>query len=216
MPNFIYCTDPRSCRYYVCAEGFACVYGGQHNQDGASALFSMSLGDTYNMPVEVAEVRFPFQVDYFELAQDSGGPGKFRGGLGVRRDYRMIDHDGGLTVTTDRVIYTPPWGIFGGKSGRSSITKIYRADGSEETWRKVSNLPLKNGDIASFQTGGGGGYGSPMERDPNLVLQDVLNGYISLRSAEDDYAVVFNVQEMKVDFQATQRLRDQKKASMGG
>ena len=216
MANFIYGTDPRTGRYYVCAEGDAGGYGGQHNQDGASALFSMSLGDTYNMPVEVAEVRFPFQVEYFELAQDSGGPGKFRGGLGVRRDYRMIDHDGGLTVTTDRVIYTPPWGIFGGKSGRSSITKIYRADGSEETWRKVSNLPLKNGDIASFQTGGGGGYGSPMERDPNLVLQDVLNGYISLRSAEDDYAVVFNVQEMKVDFQATQRLRDQKKASMGG
>lgn len=216
MANFIYGTDPRSGRYYVCAEGDAGGYGGQYNRDGASALFSMSLGDTYNMPVEVAEVRFPFRVEYFELAQDSGGPGKYRGGLGVRRDYRMIDHDGGMTVTTDRVIYTPPWGIFNGKDGRSSITKVYRADGTEETWRKVSNLPLKNGDVTSFQTGGGGGYGSPLEREPNLVLQDVLNGYVSLRSAEDDYGVVINTQEMKVDSQATQRLRDQKKASRGG
>lgn len=216
MANFIYGTDPRTGRYYVCAEGDAGGYGGQHDKDGASAFFSMSLGDTYNMPVEVAEVRFPFRVEYFELAQDSGGPGKYRGGLGVRRDYRMINHDGGMTVTTDRVIYTPPWGIFNGKDGRSSITKVYRADGTEETWRKVSNLPLKNGDVTSFQTGGGGGYGSPLEREPDLVLQDVLNGYVSLRSAEDDYGVVINTQEMKVDSQATQRLRDQKKASHGG
>lgn len=215
MANFIYGTDPRTGRYYVCAEGDAGGYGGQYNRDGASALFSMSLGDTYNMPVEVGEVRFPFSIEFFELAQDSGGPGKFRGGLGVRRDYRMIDHDGGMTVTTDRVIYTPPWGIFGGKNGKASITKVYRKDGSEETWRKVSNLPLQNGDIASFQTGGGGGYGSPLERDVDLVLQDVLNGYVSLKSAQDDYGVVIDAEKMQVNIHATQQLRNQKLASPG-
>jgi len=216
MANFIYGNDPRTGNYYVCAEGDAGGYGGQPKQDGASAFFSMSLGDTYNMPVEVAEVRFPFRVEHFELAQDSGGPGKFRGGLGVRRDYRIIDHQAGMTVTTDRVIYTPPWGIFGGKSGRPSITKIYRTDGTEETWRKVSNLPLKPGDITSFQTGGGGGYGSPLERDPEMVLSDVINGYVSLRSARENYGVAIDEAKMKVDLGATKKLRDEMKASSGG
>ncbi len=128
----------------------------------------------------------------------------------------MIDHDGGMTVTTDRVIYTPPWGLFGGKEGRPSITKIFRADGSEEAWRKVSNLPLKSDDIISLQTGGGGGYGSPLERDPQLVLQDVSNGYISLCSAEDDYGVVINAQKFEVDNHATQKLREQKKSAQEG
>jgi N-methylhydantoinase B len=167
----------------------------------------MALGDTYNMPLEVAEVRFPFRAERFELAQDSGGPGKFRGGLGARRDYRILDHDAGLTVTADRALYTPPWGLFGGKSGRPSITEILRVDGQKESWRKVSNLPLKDGDVMSFQTGGGGGYGSPLERSPEQVLQDVLNGYVSLYSAREDYGVVVDEAEMTVDVEATRRLR---------
>jgi N-methylhydantoinase B len=167
----------------------------------------MALGDTYNLPVEVAEVRYPWQVERFELLQDSGGPGKFRGGLGVRRDYKIIGHDAGMTVTTDRVLNTPPWGIFGGKDGKPSITKVYRTDGSEEKWRKISNLPLKDGDVVSFQTGGGGGYGSPLERDPEMVLEDAINGYVSVKSAKDEYGVVFKKDDMKVDEKATLKLR---------
>jgi N-methylhydantoinase B len=112
-----------------------------------------------------------------------------------------------MTVTTDRAIFTPPWGIFGGKNGRSSITKVYRKDGSEESWRKVSNLPLKAGEITSFQTGGGGGYGSAIEREPELVLRDVINGYVSLKSARDDYGVVINDIDKTVDLKATLNLR---------
>jgi N-methylhydantoinase B len=216
MADFIYGVDPRTGRYYVCAEGDAGGYGGQTHRDGSSALFSMALGDTYNMPVEVAEVRYPWRVERFEFSQDSGGPGKFRGGLGVRRDYRIIGHNAGMTVTTDRVLNTPPWGIFGGKDGRPSITKVHRTDGSEETWRKVSNLPLNDGDVTSFQTGGGGGYGSPLERDPEMVLQDVINGYVSLGSARQDYGVVIKEPEMEVDQAATQRLRDEMHTSQGG
>ncbi len=216
MADFIYGTDPRTGQYYVCAEGDAGGYGGQHNRDGAPALFSMALGDTYNVPVEVAEIRYPWLVERFELNQDTGGPGKYRGGLGARRDYRVIGHDAGMTVTTDRVLNTPPWGIFGGKEGRPSITRVYRTDGGEEEWRKVSNLPLKDGDLVSFQTGGGGGYGSPLERDPEMVLQDVINEYISAASARDDYGVVIKEPEMQVDQEATQKLREEMKASQGG
>jgi N-methylhydantoinase B len=120
-----------------------------------------------------------------------------------------------MTVTTDRVINTPPWGIFGGKSGRPSITKVYRINGSGETWRKVSNLPLKENDVVSFQTGGGGGYGSPLERDPEQVLSDVINGYVSLSSAREDYGVVIEATGMKVDLDRTLKLRGKMIVSEG-
>ena len=216
MANFIYGVDPRTGSYYVCAEGDAGGYGGQPNRDGANTLFSMALGDTYNMPCEVAEVRFPWRVERFEFLSDSGGPGRFRGGLGARRDYCIIGHNAGMTVTTDRALYTPPWGIFGGKDGRPSITRVYRTDGREEQWRKVSNLPLQDGDVVSFQTGGGGGYGSPLDRDPQRVLQDVINGYVSIACAREEYGVVLHESEMEIDWEATQKQREQMRASQEG
>jgi len=208
MANFLYGTDPRTGKYYVCAEGDAGGYGGKPYEDGEHAFFSMDLGDTYNVPVEVAEVRYPWRVERFELAQDSGGPGKFRGGLGVYRDYRIIGHKSGLTVTTDRVKYTPPWGLFGGKAGKSNITVVCRNDGREERWRKISNLPLNENELVSFQTGGGGGYGPPLDRNPQLVLEDVINGYVSMESAEKDYCVVIDGKDMKVDLNATKKMRN--------
>ena len=208
MANFIYGTDPRTGKYYICAEGDAGGYGGKPYEDGEHAFFSMDLGDTYNVPVEVAEVRYPWRVERFELHQDSGGPGKFRGGLGVIRDYRIIGHDAGLTVTTDRVKYTPPWGLFGGRDAKTNITIVYRNDGKEERWRKISNLPLKENEVVSFQTGGGGGYGPPMEREPHSVIKDVINGYVSITSAKEEYGVVINEKEMTVDLEATEELRN--------
>jgi N-methylhydantoinase B len=211
MANFIYGTDPRTGKYYVCAEGDAGGYGGKPHEDGEHALFSMDLGDTYNVPVEVAEVRYPWRVDRFELRQGSGGPGKFRGGLGVIRDYRIIGHDAGLTVTTDRVKYTPPWGLFGGKDATPSITVVYRKDGKEERWRKISNLPLHESEVVSFQTGGGGGYGSPLDREPGLVLEDVIDGYVTLAQAKEDYSVIIDKKEMKVNLAATEALRKKRR-----
>ncbi len=213
MANFLYGTDPRTGKYYVCAEGDAGGYGGKPNEDGEHAFFSMDLGDTYNVPVEVVEVRYPWRVERFELAQDSGGPGKFRGGLGVYRDYRIIGHKSALTVTTDRVKYTPPWGLFGGKAGKTNITVVYRNDGKEERWRKISNLPLNENELVSFQTGGGGGYGPPLDRDPQFVLEDVINEYISLESAEKDYGVIIDRKDMKVDLNATKKMRNKMRES---
>lgn len=210
--NFIYGTDPRTGIYYVHSEGDAGGYGGKPSEDGESALFSMDLGDTYNVPVEVIEIKFPWRVEQFSLQQDSGGPGKFRGGLGVRRDYRILGHKAGMTVTTDRVIYTPPWGLFGGKSGVPSITTVYRKDGRVERWRKVTNLPIDEDEVVSFQPGGGGGYGSLLERDPMLVLNDVINGYISFPKAAKEYGVVIDAQTMTVNEEATRELRARMRA----
>jgi len=208
MANFIYGTNPKSGKYYVCSEADAGGYGGKPSEDGACALFSMTLGDTRNVPAEVIEVRYPWCVERFELVPDSGGPGKFRGGLGVRRDYRLA-HDAGMTVTADRVKYTPPWGIFGGNPGKTNITVVKRNDGSTERWRKISNLPLGKGESVSFQGGGGGGYGNPLDRDPKRILNDVINGYVSLKSAEEDYGVVIRTPEMKIDKAATSVLRQE-------
>jgi len=207
MANFIYGIDPKTGKYYVCAEADAGGYGGKPTEDGEAALFSMTLGDTYNVPAEVVEVRYPWRVERFELAQDSAGAGKYRGGLGVRRDYRL-GFDAGLTVTTDRVKYTPPWGLFGGKPGTTNITVVNRHDGSTERWRKISNLPLKKGEIVSFRGGGGGGYGSPLERDPERVRLDVMDGYVSLERAEEDYGVVIDETTLRIDVQATEKLRE--------
>jgi N-methylhydantoinase B len=159
------------------------------------------------VPVEVAEVRYPWRVERFELRQDSAGAGKYRGGLGVIRDYRITKHKAGLTVTTDRVKYTPPWGLFGGGPGKTNITVVLRKDGTQEQWRKISNLPLDEDEVVSFQTGGGGGYGPPLERDLQAVLDDVIDGYISLKCARQDYGVVINEKDMTVDSQATEKLR---------
>jgi len=206
MANFIYGIDPESGKYYVCAEADAGGYGGKPTEDGESALFSMTLGDTYNVPAEVVEVRYPWRVERFELRTDSGGAGKYRGGLGVVRDYQL-GFDAGLTVTTDRVKYTPPWGVFGGGPGATNITVVTRNDGSEERWRKISNLALKKGEIVSFRGGGGGGYGSPIDRDPQAVLADVISGYVSAERAEADYGVVIDAESCSVDVEKTGALR---------
>jgi len=207
MADFIYGTDPRSGRYYVNAEGDAGGYGAKPHEDGESALFCMNLGDTYNVPIELAEVKYPWRIERFELIQDSGGAGKYRGGLGARRDIRILDHDAGLTVTSDRIKCSPAWGLFGGKKGKPGITVIYRKGGDEEQWRKISNLPIKSNELISFRTGGGGGYGTPFDRDPHQVLLDVKNQYISAERAREEYGVIIDDKTMKVDLEATKKCR---------
>jgi N-methylhydantoinase B len=118
-----------------------------------------------------------------------------------------VDHDAGLTVTTDRVLNTPPWGLFGGKSGRVNIAEVHRTDGSVEKYRKISNLPLADGDLVAFEPGGGGGYGPPLKRDPEAVLNDILDEYVSLDKAREDYGVVISENSMTVDMEATRKLR---------
>jgi len=206
MSHFMYGTDPRSGEYYVCAQGNTGGHGGKPDHDGESGLFCMMLGDTYNVPAEVTEIRHPWRLERLELIQDSGGPGRYRGGLGVRREYR-IGNECGLTVTAERCLYTPPWGLFGGKPGGTNITVVRRKEGPDERWRKVSDLRLAPDDLVSFQGGGGGGYGPSLERQPDEVLSDVKNGYVSKEKAEEEYGVVIDQETMTVNIQETQKLR---------
>jgi N-methylhydantoinase B len=204
--NFVYGVDPDDGTGYMLVEGDAGGWGAKPNSDGESALFCKELGDTRNTPVEVVESQYPLRVQQFSLIPDSGGPGTNRGGLGVRRDYTPIDHDAQITATFDRQD-DPPWGIVDGRDApKTNKTVVTRDTGETETYGKVTDFTINEEDMVSFQTGGGGGYGPPVERDPERVLADVRNGYVSKEHAREAYGVVIT-DEGELDHEATAERR---------
>jgi N-methylhydantoinase B len=204
--DFIAGKVPRTNEDYILLEGVTGGYGGKPFEDGECNLHSMDLGDTYNIPVEIIEQRYPLRVERYELIRDSAGPGKYRGGLASRKDYSTVWGDTYITSTVDRAIYSPPWGLFGGKSGKPSGSIFYRKNGRVEHWRKFRHLLLRVGETYSIVGGGGGGYGDPLEREPDLVRRDVMNEYVSLEKAREEYGVVFR-KNHEVDLERTMKLR---------
>jgi N-methylhydantoinase B len=178
--------DPRDQRRFVAYELVLSGTGGRAGKDGCEGMswaFNAS-----NIPVEAQEARHPIVVERFELMPDSGGPGRFRGGCGIRRDLRFLAESGKLTNLTDRQ-KVPPWGLFGGRPGVLGRTLINPGPGERVVHGKESR-DFAYGDVISFQQSGAGGYGDPGERDPARVLDDVLDGYVSLAAARRDYGVV--------------------------
>ncbi len=179
--------------------------GARATRDGCEAMawaFNAS-----NIPVEAQEARHPIVVERFELIRDSGGPGAFRGGCGVRRDMRFLADDGKLTNLTDRQRF-PPWGLFGGRPGRPGRTVINPGPGERVVHSKAST-EFQYGDVISFQQAGAGGYGDPLARDPARVLEDVLDDYVSREAARSEYGVVIVGEgiDLRVDEAATGELR---------
>jgi N-methylhydantoinase B len=172
--------------------------------EGMSWAFNAS-----NIPIEVQEARHPIVVERFELIPDSAGPGRFRGGSGVRRDMRFLADEGKLTNLTERQKF-PPYGLFGGRPGRLGRTVINPGPGEQVVHGKESR-EFAYGDVISFQQSGAGGYGDPLERDPARVLEDVLDGYVSIGAARADYGVVITGEglDLRVDEEATRRLRQE-------
>lgn len=197
---------------YILAEPTAGGWGGKPNGEDGETMFCMADGDTYNLPAEVLEVRYPLRVVRYELIQDSGGAGKFRGGLGVSKEYTPIGHDAKLTATFDRSKYSPAWGLFGGQDGKPNQIIILRKDGSRETYGKVTDLTVKEGDIIILQGGGGGGYGDPLERDPERVREDVENEKVSVERARESYGVILT-DSLEIDWEETKRLRERRKTA---
>ncbi len=160
-----------------------------------------------NTPVEIFESDTPLLVEERSLVCDSGGPGKMRGGLGrkmvirVPADEKAPRGPTSIAVQAGRFKY-PPNGLFGAKPGSGARFVINDQPGDP------SGLSLcENGDVIQFQSAGGGGFGDPLERDPEAVEQDVLNGYVSLEKALDDYGVVIDPVTMKVKVEETKRNR---------
>jgi len=185
-------------------------WGALSDADGQSATFCINDGDTHNTPVEAGEGRAPIFVSYRRLRQDSGGPGKFRGGLGVAQEVRLLA-PGNVLSAMERTL-CPPWGLHGGQAALPNRFSLVRRAGAVErfaTGKTPGHVALKAGDGFLVEVGGGGGYWNPLERDPERVLADVRSGYVSLEAARRDYGVVIhqNNRYFEIDLVATEKLR---------
>ncbi len=164
-------------------------WGACATHDGAGPFRTMAHGDTRLIPIELQESMYPLRVEEFGLRQDSGGPGKWRGGLGFDKQYVLLAPCE-LWANFDR-IGCPPWGVRGGNSGKSGQVLLYKdGNATPELIYKTENRQLDAGDRVRMSTGGGGGYGQPRERPVELVQRDVIRGFVSRESARDDYGVV--------------------------
>jgi N-methylhydantoinase B/oxoprolinase/acetone carboxylase alpha subunit len=171
--------------------------------------------------MEVWEKRYPLFFLGYEVTTDSGGPGKFRGGLGQRRTMRL-EADTFITANTDRHI-VPPIGVFGGGPGALNNLTIIR-DGKQKTFKemfgfsspsKFSNASLRRGDILVCELGGGGGYGDPLERDPRKTEWDVKNGWVTTERAYRDYGICIDASTGKCDPVLTKKRREEMRRSQG-
>ena len=185
-------------------------WGALSDRDGQNATFCINDGDTHNTPVEAGEGKGPIFISYRKLRQDSGGPGKFRGGLGVAQEVRMLS-PGSVLSAMERTL-CPPWGLHGGKDALANRFSVVRKDGSIQrlpTGKTAGHVSLEAGDGFLVEVGGGGGFWNPLERDPARVLADVRSGYVSMEAAENEYRVVIrqNGRKFEIDVAATRELR---------
>jgi len=160
-----------------------------------------------NTPIEIFESDTPLIVERRELLTDSGGPGKMKGGLGKREVFRIPDDKYApippvnLGIQAGRHIH-PPKGLFGGKPGAKAQFLVDKVQGNP-----FGLTQLKPGDAVTIDAAGGGGYGNPLERDPEMLETDVREGYVSLEKAREYYGVVIDPKTLKVDMEATRKLR---------
>jgi N-methylhydantoinase B len=169
-------------RWYLLREVLGGGSGGRFYADGSDAIHIVP--DSKNLPVEFAETRFPVRIEKLALATDSGGPGKRRGGLGYDKHVRLLG-DAYFVSTADRA-RLGCYGIAGGMAGLP-----YQASVDGEVLPGLNDdVPLPSGTLLRLRTTGGGGWGDPFEREPELVLQDVIRGLVSVEAAERDYGVV--------------------------
>jgi N-methylhydantoinase B len=182
-------------------------WGAKHNEDGMSATVCMNDGDTHNHPIEQMEAKFPLLFERHCLREDSGGAGRYRGGLGTEQVVRVRSTIT-MNVQVDRM-HCRPWGLEGGLPGAGNQVML-RLAGVEKTDlpnAKVLTQRLQKGDAFTLRAGGGGGFGPPRERDCHKVAYDVRQGYVSLRAAAELYGVALDETTLEVDEPATARLR---------
>ena len=166
-------------RWYLLREVLGGGSGGRWYADGSD--------DSKNLPAEFTETRFPVRIEKLALATDSGGPGKRRGGLGYDKHIRLL-RDAFFVSTADRSILGP-YGLAGGMAAPPYQATI---DGGDPLPGMNDDVPLQAGSLLRLRTTGGGGWGDPFEREPELVLRDVVQGRVSVGSAERDYGVVID------------------------
>jgi len=198
---------PDTKRFFAVSNNEPVGWGATKVHDGANATSHLSESLVRNTPIEVLELKTGMFFDRLELRTDSGGAGRFRGGLGVRRDIRFVSDGERLSVM--KKTKTSAWALAGGHEPLRNGMILFPETGAEKrvgTYRAA----VKAGQTARNLTAGGGGYGDPTERGPARVLEDVLDGYVSRETAEKIYGVV--IKGDRVDEDETRALRERKKA----
>ncbi len=200
--------NPKSSEFFIGTFGpLGGGWGAKKTEDGVSATVCLNDGDTHNGPNEQAEAKFPILVERYELIPDSGGAGRYRGGLGIARTTRALTPVT-FNTQTDRA-HCRPWGLDGAGDGTGNRV-AFRLGGE---WKddfpnaKVLVANLKPGDAHRISSGGGGGYGAAFERPAGDVREDVRQGYVSVTAAAELYGVVVDPETFAVDQAATDRLR---------
>ena len=193
---------------FLLSDGLGVGYGGRPDADGIDAVYFVA---QENYPVEFLELGYPVLLRAYAINQDSGGPGEFRGGCGIVREYEILAEESVLAVRIDSVV-NPPWGTAGGMGGGAARAVINPGRANERVLAPLSDgNRLVRGDILRIETGGGGGRGHPFDRDPALVLRDVLEGYVSIDAASRRYGVV--IRDGECDAAATEAARASRPAS---
>ena len=204
MVIFIGGVDPRNNFPFLSVEPTCGGWGGFDGSDGADALINNVNGGFKDLPVEVFESKYPVSIFNYGFRKNSGGLGKFRGGSGLYREY-TINTDGFVSLWFERSV-TPAWGLFGGKDGLPPNVNIKIPDEEEKNLLKANGLLIKKGTVLTTYTGGGGGFEEPLERDPESVLNDVKNRYVSIEKAKEDYKVSIT-SDLKINPKLTDELR---------
>ncbi|MEM2614798.1 MAG: hydantoinase B/oxoprolinase family protein [Nitrososphaerota archaeon] len=205
--------DPRDGKFKILCEPNPGGWGAAIDRDGESCLVSAADGETYIHPAEVLEREYPVRVECMMLNLEDGvGHGKFRGGFGLRKDYRILADEAVLVCSINRIKY-PPWGIDGGFPGSPNHIVVIRNGKVIWDGGRVFGFKLKKEDIVSIRSGGGGGWGNPFERDPQLVLEDYKNGLISVEEAKRIYGVIIDIDKCSIDMEATMNLQARLRAS---
>ena len=196
--------DPRTGGPWLEGMNDAVGFGAHAGGDGEDGIMHLSEPGCRNNPVEVLEIKGPLMIDQYGYRPDTGGPGKHRGGVGISRVYRFLAPSTAISIVYKTL--SPPWGINGGKEADPNHVVI--DPGTENEERKGSSYNfLEAGQVLANNTGGGGGWGNPFERDPAKVAKDVRNGFVSAEAAERDYGVAVDPATFNVDTKRTATLR---------
>ena len=183
---------------------FAGGRGGRPDGDGPEGV-SHPAGNSSNTPIEIAEVQAPVRIEEYRLAKDTGGPGKHRGAVSTIRTYRCLADEAVLQIRSDKR-RNLPYGLHGGGSGTPSWNVLNPGE-SEKIITPMGVAPMKRDDLLFHITASGGGWGDPLDRDPQLVLHDVIDEKLTVDYVREHYGVVIDAATPKVDFEATALLR---------
>ena len=195
---------------FLMTDGVGVGYGARPVCDGIDAVYLIA---QENYPAEFLDAIYPVRLRRYAINRDTGGPGRWRGGCGIIREIEVLAPEAMISVRIDTV-ENPPWGVAGGKSAGSGRAVINPGRADERVVPPISDSHVvKRGDIVRIETGGGGGWGDPFDREPARVLTDIRGGFVSREAAARDYGVIVTSDGKAIDADATRARRAQRPAT---